>query len=64
MKKSCKNEQTNSSCSDDDCIHHGSLSIYKNEMGNKKEGSENQPFKIRAYHPKMMIVYRGNALDK
>lgn len=64
MKKLCKNEQTKIGCTDVDCVHDGSLSIYKNEMGNKKEGSENQPFKIRAYHPKMMIVYRGNALDK
>lgn len=59
MKKSCKNEQTNSSCSDDDCIHHGSLSVFKNKVGNEKAKREVKPLKFRAYHPKMMIAYRG-----
>ena len=63
MKKLCKNEQTETSCTDVDCVHYGSLSIYKNEMGNEKEERKKTPFKIRAYHPKLMIVYRGNTVS-
>lgn len=63
MKKLCKNEQTETSCTDVDCVHYGSLSIYKNEMGNEKAKREVKPLKFRAYHPKMMIVYRGNTVS-
>jgi len=60
MKKLCNNEQTKSSCSDADSIHHGPFSVFKNEMGDEKAEREVKPLKFRAYHPKMMIAYRGS----
>ncbi len=58
MKKLCKNEQAKISSPDVDCIHDGSLSIYKNEMGDAKAKRGIKSIKFRAYHLKMMIVYR------
>ena len=67
MNKLKHNEQTESDFIDATDIYDAALSVYKNENYDNKRSKSRQTraFKIRAYHPKMMIAYKnGFILNK
>lgn len=60
MKKT-KNEQTNSSLIPNSTMLDSSNPIYQDETTNLEKQSDNlhaKTFKLKAYHPKMMIAYK------
>ena len=64
MKKLRKNEQTKSSSNNAYRDIHATLSVSENKTDDEKghEYTQSSSFKLKAYHPKMMIAYRAYPL--